>query len=125
MLSRAQHHLISGSAFGAVTLIAHSGGCRPKVVGILLHCGGRPGRIVDHATALACGSGPAGGAAGPLLCFEDGALWHGSGVQEAPEGDDELARQGNDHDAFEAAGRDTDAVVEPSGERAVGLPMQP
>src|SRR3954454_17661352 len=52
-------------------------------------------------------------------------LLHGPVLEVSPERDQELSRQGHDHDLAQAPARATQAVVEPARERATGLVAQP
>src|SRR5471030_2694704 len=45
--------------------------------------------------------------------------------EETPEGDEQLAGEGHDHDALDASGCGDDAGLEPAREGAVGLPLKP
>src|SRR4051794_14208915 len=52
-------------------------------------------------------------------------LRHGPVLEVSPERDQELSRQGHDHDLAQAPARAAQAVVEPARERATGLVAQP
>ena len=52
-------------------------------------------------------------------------LRHGAVLDVSPERDQELSRQGHDHDLAQAAPRAAQAIVEPARERATGLVAQP
>src|SRR4051812_8746962 len=52
-------------------------------------------------------------------------LRHGAVLEVSPERDQELSRQGDDHDLAQAAPRAAQAIVEPARERATGLVAQP
>src|SRR4051795_5506594 len=52
-------------------------------------------------------------------------LRHGPVLEVSPERDQELSRQGHDHDLAQAAPRAAQAIVEPARERATGLVAQP
>src|SRR5215207_8533969 len=52
-------------------------------------------------------------------------LRHGAVLEVSPERDQELSRQGDDHDLAQAAPRAAQAIVEPARERTAGLVAQP
>src|SRR3954463_15421923 len=52
-------------------------------------------------------------------------LRHGTILEVSPERDQQLSRQGDDHDLAQAAPRAAQAIVEPARERATGLVAQP
>src|SRR6202165_1938400 len=125
MRSIARHHLISGSADcsrdpnRAFWRLQAQGRRDPSVRRWSTQAGLR-----SH-DGLGCGGELAGGAAGSPLRFEDGAVGHDAALDVAPQGDEQLAGECDDHGALEASGGDADAGMEPACEGSVGLAAEP
>lgn len=64
-------------------------------------------------------------AAGRCGSPQRGAFGHQAGGEEAPQRHHQLARQGDDGDALDAAFLSADALLEPQAQGTVGLMAQP
>lgn len=122
-----QHPLISGSVCATETPMSYARVVRPEAVGITLFCGRSddPGKGTIANSRGDARGGSVVGATGPRSPADDGAGRNDAEFEEAPDGDEELAGEGDDHGSPGAAFGDADPLAEPDGERARGLPMEP